>query len=451
MSYLLSTILTPIVEQSKTNCRSTEEMLATINQVNENGIEDEVIVGSADVKALYPSLNIDETIKIVTEMFRVSPVEINGVDYKELALYLSLGRSEVELEDVGIKQYCPKRRSNKGNKPTITASGTKAKKNERYGPWVFPRKKPNKQIQKLMLTEAIAIGLEVVLKNHIYTYEGINRKQKQGGAIGLQLTGVIADIFMTWWDKQFLMKLQQVNILCTLYKRYVDDINQALKGDVNGKRYVNGELLEDEEKRREDDRKEKDQVMMELVKAIGDEIHPSIKLEVDYPSRYTDKRLPILDLKVWVDKRQNDGKRVIFYEYYEKLISSKWVIHVNTALPMQCKRTILTQQVLRILLNCSKDLTWQDKTKHVNEFMRKLQFSGYNKKFRYEVVSSAIKAYNKITEEDSSGTKPMYRPRDYQEKERTKEEEKEKLVRERGIQKCNICSLNTTIYIEEEV
>ena len=150
----------------------------------------------------------------------------------------------------------------------------------------------------------------------------------------------------------------------------------STKGDVNGKRYVNGKLLEDEEKRREDDRKEKDQVMMELVKAIGDEIHPAIKLEVDYPSRYTDKRLPILDLKVWVDKRQNDGKRVIFYEYYEKLISSKWVIHVNTALPMQCKRTILTQQVLRILLNCSKDLTWQDKTKHVNEFMRKLEFSG---------------------------------------------------------------------------
>ena len=93
---------------------------------------------------------------------------------------------------------------------------------------------------------------------------------------------------------------------------------------------------------------------------------------------------------------------------------------------MQCKRTILTQQVLRILLNCSKDLTWQDKTKHVNEFMRKLQFSGYNKKFRYEVVSSAIKAYNKITEEDSSGTKPMYRPRDYQEKERKEQKKKKK-------------------------
>ena len=400
-------------------------MLATINQVNEEEME-EVIVGSADVKALYPSLNIDETIKIMAEMFKVSQVEISGVDYKELALYLSLSRSEVELEEVGVKRYCPKRKSNKGMKPTITASGTKEKKKERYGPWVFPREKPNKQVQKLMLTEAIKIGLEVVLKNHIYTYEGTNRRQKQGGAIGLQLTGVIADIFMTWWDKQFLMRLQQVNILCKLYKRYVDDINQALRGNVNGKRYVNGELIEDEEKRREDEGKEKDQVMMELVKEIGDEIHPSIKLEVDYPSRYADKRLPILDLKVWIGERQKDGKHVILYEYYEKLISSKWVIHVNTALPMQTKRTILTQQVLRVLLNCSKDLTWQDKTKHVNAFMKKIQFSGYNKKFRYEVVNSAIKAYNKITEEDNSGSKPMYRPRDYQENERKEDKKKKK-------------------------
>ena len=426
MSYLLSTILAPIVEESETNCRSTEEMLAEINEVNEKVIEEDVVMGSADVKALYPSLNIADTINVVTEMFMESNIELIGIDQKELALYISLNRTEREIDEIGISNYCPKRRSNRGIKPSITASGTKEKKEERYGPWIFPKRKPSKGIVKVMVKEAIKIGLSIVLNNHIYTYDGTNRIQKDGGAIGLQLTGVIADIFMTWWDKQFLSKLQELGLVRKMYKRYVDDINQALRGNVRGKKYMNGGLEEDEDKRRGDENKENDEVMMELVKAIGDEIHPSIKLEVDYPSKYPDRKLPILDIKVWIEERERDGKRVIMHEYYEKQISSKWVIHAKTALPMGSKRTILTQQVLRILLNCSKEITWQRKAYHVSEWMKKVQLSGYNKKFRYEIVDSAIKAYKKIYDEDLNKVKPIYRQRDYRKKERKETKMKKK-------------------------
>jgi len=95
-------------------------------------------------------------------------------------------------------------------------------------------------------------------------------------------------------------------------------------------------------------------------------------------------------------------------------------------LPIQVKRTILTQQVLRVLLNCSGDLLWEEKATHVNEMMRKVQFSGYNKKFRYEIVNSAMKAYNKIVEEDCKGLKPMYRPRNFQESERKEGKKRKK-------------------------
>ena len=220
-------------------------------------------------------------------------------------------------------------------------------------------------------------------------------ENSKGGAIGLQLTGVIADIFMGWWDQKLLSKLNNLNIVCKMYERYVDDIDTILEGQVRGKVYTDGELRESEQKRREDENKENDEVMMELIKNIGNDIHHSIRLEVDYPSRYTDKKLPILDIKVWIDERESDNKRVVLYEFYEKEISSKWVLHANSALPQETKRTILTQQVLRIFLNCSKDLPWEHSVKHGNEMMKKLQFSGYNKKFRYEVMDSAIKAYGK--------------------------------------------------------
>ena len=58
--------------------------------------------------------------------------------------------------------------------------------------------------------------------------------------------------------------------------------------------------------------------------------------------------------------------------------------------------------------------------------MKKFQFSGYNKKFRYEVMDSAIKAYLKIVEHDRNGVKPMYRPKGYQLEERKESKRKKK-------------------------
>ena len=39
---------------------------------------------------------------------------------------------------------------------------------------------------------------------------------------------------------------------------------------------------------------------------IGDDIHSSIQLEVDYPSNHRDQKLPILDLKVWLETREKE-------------------------------------------------------------------------------------------------------------------------------------------------
>ena len=89
-SYLLSTILDKIWQDVKheTVCISTEEILSAIDEFNfqceENGEQRQVVVGSADVKALYPSLRIDFTVKIVSEMFEESDIMIEGIDYEEM-------------------------------------------------------------------------------------------------------------------------------------------------------------------------------------------------------------------------------------------------------------------------------------------------------------------------------------------------------------------------------
>ena len=52
-------------------------------------------VGSADVKALYPSIDIDFTCEKVAEMYMNSNVNVDekSVDKEELGLYLALNRT----------------------------------------------------------------------------------------------------------------------------------------------------------------------------------------------------------------------------------------------------------------------------------------------------------------------------------------------------------------------
>ena len=53
--------------------------------------------------------------------------------------------------------------------------------------------------------------------------------------------------------------------------------------------------------------------------------------------------------------------------------------------------------------------------------MLRLQYSGYDQKFRTEVVRSAINAYNRMVELDASGEQPLYRPREWRRLERARE------------------------------
>ena len=65
--------------------------------------------------------------------------------------------------------------------------------------------------------------MRTVLKNHIFRFNEQIRKQANGGAIGVKAAGDIAALFMTWWDKTFLEKVNEVLKEMNLYLRYVDD------------------------------------------------------------------------------------------------------------------------------------------------------------------------------------------------------------------------------------
>ena len=80
---------------------------------------------------------------------------------------------------------------------------------------------------KKMLAEGLKIVVTYIMEHHVYEFDGKIHRQAKGGPIGLDMTGELAAIFMSWWDKEFLKKLRSLGIEVLKYKRYVDDINNS--------------------------------------------------------------------------------------------------------------------------------------------------------------------------------------------------------------------------------
>ena len=190
LSHVMSVILAEVWKSRENSaiCMSTEDMIAEMNRTNKNQEDDGWIIGSTDVVALYPSLDIDFTIDEVCEVFFVSDISIQGIDYAELGLYLPVTTSPEVLTKLGIAGVCPTRKTNKGRPPTITASGSEEQKEKRFKPWNLPVRQPDERARRIMLREALRVALTVIMKNHVYTFDNEIRKQTKGGPIGLKLT-----------------------------------------------------------------------------------------------------------------------------------------------------------------------------------------------------------------------------------------------------------------------
>ena len=294
LSFTLSTILSALWKHvsNKTCCMSTEEMAAEISRVNELNGSTPLIVGSMDVAALYPSLDIEFTIDKVCEVLSKSDLEIDGVDYEEVGLYLALNLTNEQINRSGLAGVCPTRRSRGGRAPTITTSGIAKDPRERFKSWIKPHQLTTAAQERSMLTEAMRVGLTLVMTNHTYEFDNTIYRQKKGGAIGLELTGTLAQVFMSWYDTQLVGALTSIGLRPYMFQRYVDDTNPAFPEAPMGSVYRDGTMQFDESQLAKDVNTPPDERTMRLVRDVGNAIHPSIRLEIDYPSNHPDGKCP---------------------------------------------------------------------------------------------------------------------------------------------------------------
>ena len=117
----------------------------------------------------------------------------------------------------------------------------------------------------------------------------------------------------------------------------------------------------------------------------------------------------------------------IVYQHFEKPVSSKKIMNVNSAQSMQCKKNIHVQEVVRRLLNCSARLNWDTEVVPVlRDYMVRMMHAGYTEMTRKLTLTHALAILNKLRAEDQDGTRPLYRPRNWNKEERRKDKKRKR-------------------------
>ena len=80
-------------------------MLSRVKRINETVDLSNCVIGSMDVKALYPSIDIDFAVEKCVKMIVRSKMKFENVNTEELGLYLSLTVGKTELGKENLTMY----------------------------------------------------------------------------------------------------------------------------------------------------------------------------------------------------------------------------------------------------------------------------------------------------------------------------------------------------------
>ena len=126
LGQLMSTILEKVADsyEDGQECISTEMLCRQIEDTNKAMVEagvapDDIAIGSLDAISLYPSLKLQETLDIITEMVQQANINFCDLDYQELGKYIRVMCSEEDIDKAGISSNLPHRYTNRGPRPIV--------------------------------------------------------------------------------------------------------------------------------------------------------------------------------------------------------------------------------------------------------------------------------------------------------------------------------------------
>ena len=144
---------------------------------------------------------------------------------------------------------------------------------------------------------------------------------------------------------------------------------------------------------------------MTFIKNIANKIQKSIQVAIDYRSNHMNGRMLVLDLEQWIEEVEVEGnsKYQILHSHYMKNIASQNLVNRESALSMQTKISILVSDLERVMGNVSVQRNGEERSKHVQHFMHRMQFSGYSQEDKVLVYKKAKREFDNIIERDRVG------------------------------------------------
>ena len=428
----LSNILSEVLERLSdcedmkigTECRSTEEMIAEFNRINGDVNEEgEKVIFSTDVKALYPSLKANYVADVISKMYEESDLRVR-VDNDELSLYLALVAEAQEISEYGLQPVVKRwKNEGRGRRPGITTAEVMGGRTQRNDSKFLPaERKPNPEEERRMIALALKKGVQAVMKNHLYKIDNKVYQQSDGGPIGLQVTGAIARAFMIWWDGKFMERLREatenMEWRCHMYMRYVDDGNVICTPFPSDCELIEGKVVRQQHNEGSGNERQvipDDRNTAEIVKQIANSVCDFIQVEIDFPSAHESRHMPILDVEVTI------VENAIRYRHYRKEIANPLVIHHKSAMPEKVKRKCLSNEVIRMMRNTSREQPEEVRKFFLSDFSQRMRMSGYQEKFRREIITSGMRGYERMLRNNDEGVCPLHRSKGYRKEERMKE------------------------------
>ena len=148
---------------------------------------------------------------------------------------------------------------------------------------------------------------------------------------------------------------------------------------------------------------------MKVLQKIANSFDRNLSFSVDCLGLQDPRRLPILDIVVWVDWGE-EGWR-LRHSFFKKECSSDLIVMTRTALSAGCKKQTLFQECMRRLGAMDIHTTADKKKLVLEKFLNSLRPSRYWVPLRRDIVRGALERQDQFEQEFWVG-KPRYRDRE---------------------------------------
>ena len=131
---------------------------------------------------------------------------------------------------------------------------------------------------------------------------------------------------------------------------------------------------------------------MNLIREAADSIIPWLHFTLDLPELHHNLKVPMLDMEVWVDRKEG-REDVLMWDFFEKSSSSSRVLQATSAYTWRAKLVCMNMELFRRHRNTSRQVTLERRIEIVNVFVDKLRGSGYGMSTVSKIVEEGSKYY----------------------------------------------------------